>query len=51
MTLLQIKLSEDLSELYVNGDSVTYFDNTGVEYIPRKIKTICRQQKCHNKSL
>ena len=38
MTLLQIKFSEDLSELYVNGDNVTYFDNTGVEYMPRKIK-------------
>ena len=26
--------------LYVNRDNVTYFDNFGVEYIPKKIKTI-----------
>ena len=25
--------------LYVNRDNVTYFDNFGVEYIPKKIKT------------
>ena len=24
--------------LYVNGDSVTYFDNFGAEYIPKEIK-------------
>ena len=24
--------------LYLNGDSLTYFDNFGIEYIPKKVK-------------
>lgn len=26
--------------MYLNGNSETYFDNFGVEYIPKKIKTL-----------
>ena len=37
--------------LYVNGDNVTYFHGLGVEYIPKEIKKIPRQQKYGNKYL
>ena len=37
--------------LYVNGDNVTYVDSFGVEYIPREIKNIQRQEKHYNKCL
>ena len=37
--------------LYVNSNKVTYFDNFGVEHIPKRIKQIYSKQKYRNKYL
>ena len=38
-------------DLHVNSDNVTYFDSFKVEYVPKDIKKIHKQQKCRNKYL